>query len=163
MESRDRFSITIGEPIVREGDEAAEPQDPLGELTHLEMGLWLYCYWNNRRIVIAIGGRSFVVELNPDVSIVLDEFRSAIAHLSSGLDAKLSFYELGTSIYFAPEAEDARCVLERSGYVFERGEFRLILAQVVDQLKGFLNGIVRSAADGGYITVTEAQLFLSEK
>ncbi len=161
MDSQDRFSIAIGEPIVQEGDEAAEPQDPLGELTHLEMGLWLYCYWNNCRIVITIGDCSFVIELNPDVSIVLDEFQSAIAHLSSGQDAKLSFYELSTSIYFAPEAEDVRCVLERDGYVFEHGEFRLILAQVVDQLKDFLSGIVNSAADGGYITVTEARLFLS--
>jgi len=134
MNNQDQFSITIGDSISREHDEAADPQDPLGELTDFEMGLWRYCYQNNRRILITVGDRSLVIELDLDVSIIFDELKDAIARLSSMQDAKISFYELSATIHLTIEAESVRCVLECYGYVWTRPHHRLLVWEEINLL-----------------------------
>jgi len=152
----------VGEPTVYDYDESVELLD-LNGLTHLEAGLWRYCYDNSRRVVIAIGDTSFIIETNPDVSVVLDELPRIVSCLSSGQDTALSFYELGKTLYFTPRNGRVTCVLQCDGEVPNYREFTLLPTQVLDQIDSLLHSIVQGAVDGGYITVAEAQVFLDSE
>jgi hypothetical protein len=163
------FTIHLEEP----NDEkyADAPDDSLGELSHFELGLKLFCFECDRLISIEIGEEKLNVFLDPDICMLLeDELPKRLSELSQGKPINIEFVEsVCITLELQPLAKDRiSCNLKKFGYLSpnqftlksRNQHFELNKNQVVTELKEFVEQLMEMALNGGYITSEEKQEFL---
>lgn len=153
-----KFDIKLDQPWEAY---SAPPADPLGELTHLEMGLWQFCYEHNHRVLIQIGEEERFVFLDYDFSLILPEFPNIIHELSSGRNSELDFSESYFYIKFEASNNKVKCSLNDFGSKVKTQKFEFAQSQILEVLKLFLDEIVRLVVAGGYIQSEAAREFLA--
>ena len=170
MNNLHQFKIQLGEPLLEKF--ADPPEDVLGELSHLEIGIRRFCYESDRPILIEIGEEQIQVFLDPDISILLeDNFPTQIAQLSRGETIRLEFVEsCCVTIELVPLGNKLNCNLRYFGYSDNSKnfsldgsykQFQLDRQQVLETLTNFLIKIADMATETGYITKPERDDFLS--
>ena len=92
MNNYSNFTIQLEAP---NGEQYADPpEDSLGELSHFELGLKLFCFECDRPVSIESGAQKVNVFLDPDICIILeDELPKRISELSQGKPIKIEFVE----------------------------------------------------------------------
>ncbi|HLO87612.1 MAG TPA: hypothetical protein VK203_21760 [Nostocaceae cyanobacterium] len=154
-----KFYIKLDEPAKVE--RFLPPEDPLGELSHLEMGLRLFCFENNRKVLLKLGNKRKEIFLDPDIILILDELPEKIYQLLIGQNIELDFTESAFSISFeVVDIWKINCIWKEYGYSYETNNFILDRVQVLYTLKDFLNGIVSKAAKKHYISDKEKEEFM---
>lgn len=138
------------------------PEDPLNELTPLELGMWRFCYENNRRVSIQFGKKKEFVFLENDFSIVLPELPVIITNLLRGISTELDFAESHFYIKFEIAGDKINGSIVKSGVQPEEWKYEFDRFQIIKVLKRFLIEIVCMAVDGNYISPEEANEFLAD-
>lgn len=163
------FTIQLEEPS---GEQYADPpEDSLGELSHFELGLKLFCFECDHLVSIEIGEEKLNVFLDPDICMLLeDELPKKISELSQGKPIKIEFVEsVCMTLELQPLTNDLiSCNLKRFGYLSpnqftlksKNQHFELNKTQVIAELKEFVEQLMEMALNGGYITPGEKQEFL---
>ena len=150
---------------------ADAPEDSLGEISHFELGLKLFCFECDRPVSIEIGEQKVKVFLDPDICMLLeDELPKKLSELSQGNLINIEFVEsVCITLELQPLAKDRiSCNLKTFGYLSpnqftlksKNQHFELNKAQVITELKGFVEQLMEMAINGGYITPEEKQEFL---
>lgn len=163
------FKIRLEKPNLEH--HADPPDDPLGELSHFELGLRLFCFKCDHLVSIEIGEEKVNVFLDPDICMILeDELPQKISDLSQGKPIQIEFVEsVCLTLELQPLANDKiSCDLKIFGYSSSNHftlksinqHFELNKNQVVTELKQFVEKLMQMALNGGYITVEEKQEFL---
>ncbi|TAF08022.1 MAG: hypothetical protein EAZ77_07840 [Nostocales cyanobacterium] len=154
-----KFYLTLEETVNVE--RFLPPEDPLGELSHLEMGLRRFCFENNRKVLIKLGNKRKEILLDPDISLILEELPEKIYHLLTGQTVELDFPESCLTLCFeAVDIWKIDCIWQEYGYSHETKRFSLERLQVLYVLKNFLNGIVSKAVKNHYISDSEKEEFM---
>ncbi|MEG4329894.1 hypothetical protein, partial [Microcoleus sp. herbarium5] len=92
MNSIQKFNFKLAERFLE--NYADPPEDPLGELTHFEMGWRCFCFEYNHKVFIEIGDAQKEVFLDPDICMMIDNyFPKEIAKLSQGKPIEIDFGE----------------------------------------------------------------------
>ena len=163
------FTIQLEEP---NGEQYADPpEDSLGELSHFELGLKLFCFECDHLVSIEIGEEKLNVFLDPDICMLLeDELPKKISELSQGKPIKIEFVEsVCMTLELQPLTNDLiSCNLKRFGYLSpnhftlksKNQHFELNKTQVIAELKELVEQLMEMALNGGYITPEEKQEFL---
>ncbi len=107
-----KFDIKLEEPW---SAYSGPPEDPLGELTHIEMGLWRFCYECNHRVLIQIGSERKFVFLDYDFSLLLPELPGIISELTICKNIELDFPESYFYIKFQVVDNKINCSLNDFG------------------------------------------------
>jgi hypothetical protein len=154
------FNIKLDEPC--ELELYSRPEDPLGEFSPFEMGLRLFCFEQNHRVLIEISNEKKYVFLDPDICSVIETLPEDISNLSRGETVEIVFSEVMTLINFAPIDEKVVCTLRTFGYSHDAKSFECSLTQVIEALSHFVNELISLAVTGGYIRQEEAELFLNQ-
>ena len=169
MNNYSNFTIHLEEP---NGEKyAGAPDDPLGELSHFELGLKLFCFECDSLVSIEIGQEKVKVFLDPDICMVLeDELPKKISELSQGKSITIEFVEsVCLTLELQPLANDRiSCNFQKFGYLSpneftlksQNQQFQLHKTQFITELKEFLEQLMQMAVNGGYITPEEKQEFL---
>lgn len=154
----------------RSESKADPPQDPLGELSHFELGLRHFCYECNYPISIEIGDEKRQVFLDPDICLVLEDgFPGKIGDLFHHQPIELEFTEsCCIVIELVPNTNTINCKLKEFGYLsgrdftlnYREKYFELNFIKVLEELKRFVSQILQMAVESGYITPEEKQEFL---
>jgi hypothetical protein len=164
-----KFKIRLKEPDLL--NDAEPPDDPLGELTHFELGIRRFCFECNHLVVLEIGAEKLEVFLDPDICMILSSgLPEQISQLSQGKKIQIEFCEsICLSLVFQPLKSDRiDCTVKKFGYISEK-HFTLKTSdrlcelnqtQVLTEFKQFLEQLMQMAVDGGYITAEENQAFL---
>ena len=163
------FKIRLKEPDLF--NDAEPPEDPLGELTHFQLGIRRFCFECNHVVVLEIGAEKFQVFLDPDICMILESgLPEQINQLSQGQQIQIDFFEsMCLFLVFQPLKSDRlRCTVKKIGYISEKHFtlktsdrlFELNQTQVLTELKQFLEQLMQMAVTGGYITGEEKQGFL---
>ncbi|MEG4227733.1 hypothetical protein QUA35_16770 [Microcoleus sp. N9_B2] len=163
------FTIQLEKPNCEQY--ADPPDDSLGELSHFELGLKLFCFECDSLVSIEIGQEKVKVFLDPDICMLLeDELPKKISELSQGNPINIEFVEsVCMTLELHPLANDKiSCNLKRFGYLSpnqftlksRNQHFELNKTQVITELKGFVEQLMEMALNGGYITPVEKQEFL---
>ena len=160
MNGTEKFKMQLDEPWGWEN--LAPPEDPLGELSNLEMRLRRFCFECNHRVSIEVGERKFDVFLDPDIILILADLPQKISELSRGKKIEIEFPESYREIAFMPVDGEIRCTLRRFGQAVQRQRFLLERTQVLEALRGFLEELVCLALDGGYVSPEQGHEFLTE-
>jgi hypothetical protein len=155
------FNIKLDER--RESELDSRPEDRLDEFSPFEMGLRLFCFEQNHRVLIEIGNEKRYVSLYPDICSVIEELPEQIANLSRGETVEIIFSEVMRSIDFAPIDEKVVCTLRTFGYSQDAKSFECSLTQVTEALSNFVNELIQSAVTGGYISREDADQFLNRE
>jgi hypothetical protein len=169
MNNYSNFKIHLEEP---NGEKYADaPDDSLGELSHFELGLKLFCFECDRLVSIEVGEEKIKVFFDPDICMLLeDEIPKKLSELSQGKPIKIEFVEsVCITLELQPLANDRiSCNLNKFGYLSpnqftlkSRNQyFELNKTQVITELKEFVEQLMEMALNGGYITADEKQEFL---
>jgi hypothetical protein len=169
MNNYSNFTIHLEEP---NGEKYADaPDDTLGELSHFELGLKLFCFECDRLVSIEIGEEKLNVFLDPDICMLLeDELPKKLSELSQGKPINIEFVEsVCITLELQPLAKDRiSCNLKKFGYLSpnqftlksRNQHFELNKTQVITELKEFVEQLMEMALNGGYITLEEKQEFL---
>ncbi|MFB2834294.1 hypothetical protein [Floridanema evergladense] len=152
------FNFKIEEPWIWEGLEA--PDDPLNELSDLEMGLRLFCFEWNHKVSLEVGDTKKDIFLDPDVVLIIEELPDKIAQLSKGKKGDIHFPESYLILELVPMGDTINCNLRNFGYSTEQKNFQLNKSQFLEVLTNFLEEIVSKAVAGGYIKASEGEEFL---
>jgi len=160
MNNPQKIEILLGNPCLE--SYADPPEDPLGELSHFEMGLRRFCYESDRPVLIKIGNEQIQVFFDPDICMLFeDRFPEQIFQLSQGKEIELFFPESSrTVINLIPAGNKINCILNKFGTRSDRYECELETEQVLKTLKSFLEEVMQLAVEEGYITPEEKQEFL---
>ena len=71
MNNYSNFTIQLEQPNCEKY--ADPPEDSLGELSHFELGLKLFCFECDRPVSIEIGAQKVKVFLDPDICMLLED------------------------------------------------------------------------------------------
>jgi hypothetical protein len=152
------FNLKIEESWIWEGLEA--PDDPLNELSDLEMGLRLFCFEWNHRISLEVGDAKKDIFLDPDIVLVIEELPEKIAQLSKGKKVDIDFSESYLILELVPLENTIACNIRNFGYSTEQKSFQLNKSQVLEVLTNFVIELINKAVAGGYIKALEGEEFL---
>jgi hypothetical protein len=169
MNNYSNFKIHLEEPNCEKY--ADPPDDSLGELSHFELGLKLFCFECDRPVSIEIGAEKIKVFFDPDICMILeDNLPQKLSDLSQGKPIQIEFVEsVCITLELQPLANDKiSCNLKRFGYLSpkqftlksQNQHFQLNKNQVITELKEFVEQLIEMALNGGYITPEEKQQFL---
>ncbi|BAZ31261.1 hypothetical protein NIES4074_37330 [Cylindrospermum sp. NIES-4074] len=154
------FSLQLAKPFKK--DWFLAPEDPLGELSHLEMGLRRFCFEENCEVLLKIGYDDKKLFLDPDIILILDELPEKISQLSNDQKIELSFPESCLIIHFEPvhRYRQINCTLKKYGQSVEHSNFPLYEDVVLRELADFVRQIGSQAVAKEYITDEEKCEFL---
>ncbi|MFB2935188.1 hypothetical protein ACE1B6_07905 [Aerosakkonemataceae cyanobacterium BLCC-F154] len=152
------FNLKIEEPWIWEG--LKPPDDPLNELSDLEIGLRLFCFEWNHRISLEVGDAKKDIFLDPDIVLVIEELPNKIAQLSKGKKVNIDFPESYLILELVPLENTIDCHIRNFGYSTEQKSFPLNKSQVLEVLTNFVTELINKAVAGGYIKATEGEEFL---
>ncbi|MEG3860794.1 hypothetical protein [Microcoleus sp. herbarium12] len=160
MNSSQKFNFKLGERFLE--DWADPPEDPLGELSHFEMGWRRFCFEYNHKVLIEIGDAQKEVFLDPDICMMIESnFPKEIANLSQGRKIVISFADSWFVITLLPTDDRIICTLTKFGNSCWEKVFECDRTHVLDVLRGFLQEVMQLAVDQGYITLFEKEEFIS--
>jgi hypothetical protein len=143
-------------------DNYLPPDDPLGELSHFEMGLRRFCYERNHRVIIDACDRKIEVCLHPDLSLLIQRLPEKISDLSRGNEVILELSESWMDIKFSPANGKLVGSLQTFGEAPDVKTCELNSAEVITALTRFVQDVIQSAVAGGYVTEDDARKFLRE-
>ncbi len=159
MNSSQKFNFKLGERFLEEW--ADPPEDPLGELSHFEMGWRCFCFEHNHKVLIEIGDAQKEVFLDPDICMMIESnFPEEIAKLSQGKPIEIDFGESWFTIMLLPIDNKINCTWIKFGTSCWEKQFECDRAQVLDALRGFLTEVMQLAVDKGFITAEEKEEFI---
>jgi len=160
MNSSQKFNFKLAERFLE--NYAEPPEDPLGELSHFEMGWRLFCFECDHKVLIEIGEEKIEVFLDLDISMMIeDNFPQEIAKLSQGQKISIDFPESWFMIRLLPTDDRISCTLRKFGTSCWEKHFEFDRTHVLDVLRGFLQEVMQLAVDKGYITLEEKDEFIS--
>ncbi len=138
------------------------PDDPLGELSDFELGLRMFCYEYDHKVIVEIGETKFNVFLEPDICMLLeDRFPQQIGELEQGKTIRLEFVEsYWIIIKFVPVGKEIKCYLREFGYSNDERLVILNKQQVLDELRRFLTQFMELAVNFGYISLEDKNEFI---
>jgi hypothetical protein len=153
------LKFSPGQKIIRE-NWFSPPEDPLGELSHLEMGLRRFCFERNRKIFIEFGNIRKEIFLDPDIILILNELPVKYYQLLKGKKIELSFPESKIVIYLEPiDIWIIDCTWQEFGTAHIQKHFILQKSQVLAVIQSFLDKIINEAVDKGYIKEADEKEF----
>jgi hypothetical protein len=169
MNNYSNFTIQLEQPNYEKY--ADPPDDSLGELSHFELGLKLFCFECDYLVSIEIGAEKLNVFLDPDICMLLeDELPKKLSELSQGKPIKIEFVEtVCLTLELQPLTNDKiSCNFKEFGYLSpsqftlrsRNQHFELNKNQIITELKEFVEQLMEMALNGGYITPVEKQEFL---
>ena len=160
MNSSQKFNFKLAERFLE--NYAEPPEDPLGELSHFEMGWRCFCFEYNHKVLIEIGDAQKEVFLDPDICMMIDNyFSKEIAKLSQGQKISIDFPESWFMIRLLPRDDRISCTLSKFGTSGWEKHFEFDRTQVLDVLRGFLEKVMQLSVDKGFITAEEKEEFIS--
>jgi hypothetical protein len=161
MSTLDRLKIEIEQPC--SSANYVRPDDPLGELTPLELGLRQFCYDQNHRVSIRVGDQQFQVLLFPDVSLLIYWLPGKLENLAHGATIELEFPERMFNLELALAIGHTVCTVHWFGLRNEYKQFSLDLHSTLEELHQFLESLLDAATLAGYITAEDASGFLPKR
>ena len=150
----DVFRIQLGEPDTSEN--FLPPEDPLGELTPLEIGLVRFCFEQNRRVAVHVGPHTSDVGLFPDMCSLLAHLPEKLSRLARGEKTQLEFPESMINIKLSGEEGSTACDVRTFGRNPRTERYQCDRSQIIGALENVLNEIVRLAVRGGYVDARDA-------
>jgi hypothetical protein len=160
MNSSQNFNFKLAERFLE--NYADPPEDPLGELSHFEMGWRRFCFEFDHKVLIEIGDEKIEVFLDLDISMMIENnFPQEIAKLSQGQKISIDFPESWFMIRLLPREDRISCTLRKFGTSCWEKHFEFDRTHVLDVLRGFLEEVMQLAVDKGYITAQEKEEFIS--
>ncbi|MEG4426305.1 MULTISPECIES: hypothetical protein [unclassified Microcoleus] len=160
MNSSPKFNFKLAERFLE--NYAEPPEDPLGELSHFEMGWRRFCFECDHKVLIEIGDEKIEAFLDLDISMMIENnFPQEIAKLSQGQKISIDFPESWFMIRLLPTDDRISCTLRKFGTSCWEKHFEFDRTQVLDALRGFLHEVMQLAVDKGYITLEEKDEFIS--
>ena len=159
MNSRQKFNFKLAERFLE--NYAEPPEDPLGELSHFEMGWRRFCFEFDHKVLIEIGDEKIEALLDLDISMMIENnFPQEIAKLSQGQKMSIDFPESWFMIRLLPRDDRISCTLRKFGTSCWEKHFEFDRTHVLDVLRGFLQEVMQLAVDKGYITLEEKEEFI---
>lgn len=159
MNNRQKINFKLSERFLE--NYAEPPEDPLGELSHFEMGWRRFCFEFDHKVLIEIGDEKIEVFLDLDISMMIeDNFPQEIAKLSQGQKISIDFPESWFMIRLLPRDDRISCTLRKFGTSCWEKHFEFDRTHVLDALRGFLEEVMQLAVDKGYITLEEKEEFI---
>ena len=160
MNKVEQFKIRLGERNLE--NFADPPDDPLGELSDFELGLRMFCYEYDHKVIVEIGETKFNVFLEPDICMLLeDRFPEQVGELEQGKMIRLEFAESCCLIIkFVPIGKEIKCYLREFGYSNDERLVMLNKQQVLDELRRFLTELMAIAVNFGYISLEDENEFI---
>lgn len=160
MNNIEQFKIRLAERILE--NFVDPPDDPLGELSPFELGLRMFCYEYDHKVIVEIGKTKFNVFLEPDICMLLeDRFPEQIGELEQGKTIRLEFAEsCWLIIKFVPIGKEIKCYLREFGYSTDERIVMLNKQQVLDELRRFLTELMELAVNLGYISLEDKNDFI---
>jgi len=159
MNSSQKFNFKLSERFLE--NYAEPPEDPLGELSHFEMGWRRFCFEFDHKVLIEIGDEKIEVFLDLDICMMIENnFPQEIAKLSQGKPIEIDFGESWFTIMLLPIDNKINCTWIKFGTSCWEKQFECDRAQVLDVLRGFLEEVMQLAVDKGYITLEEKEEFI---
>ncbi|HKE74208.1 MAG TPA: hypothetical protein VKB57_11370 [Acidimicrobiales bacterium] len=152
----DELHFRIGPRWTRET--FAVPDDPLGELSDLEMGLLRYAVEENAEVTVAVGEDEWRVLLFPDISALVLQLAPIAQDLERGVPVELSLPESQLVISFG--AGDAAMVRHFGGRVAE-SPHTVDRSQVAGELRRFQHDVLGRAASDRYVDQADVAEFLA--
>ena len=160
MNSRQKFNFKLAERFLE--NYAEPPEDPLGELSHFEMGWRRFCFEFDHKVLIEIGDEKIEALLDLDISMMIENnFPQEIAKLSQGQKMSIDFPESWFMIRLLPRDDRISCTLRKFGTSCWEKHFEFDRTHVLDVLRGFLQEVMQLAVDKDYITLEEKEEFIS--
>jgi hypothetical protein len=133
------------------------PEDPLGELTPLELGLWRFCFEHNHPVLLVVGQVEEELELNTDFSLLLPHRLPAeVGDFQRGKAVEIHFAEAQLYLRLNPQGDSTRAVIESYGYRLYSHEMTLHTSPVAETWHTFLEDLFSQAVHGGYISASDA-------
>jgi hypothetical protein len=137
------------------------PEDPLGELSDLEMNLRRFCYEYNQQVFFTIFDEKVRVFLEPDICLILDKLPQKIANLALGKSIEICFTESACRVIkFIPFGEKLICHFRSFGSFCEEKTFELDKPIVLSEFSNFLEQLMDLAVEKSYISIAEKKLLL---
>ena len=159
MNSRQKFNFKLAERFLE--NYAEPPEDPLGELSHFEMGWRRFCFEFDHKVLIEIGDEKIEALLDLDISMMIENnFPQEIAKLSQGQKMSIDFPESWFMIRLLPRDDRISCTLRKFGTSCWEKHFEFDRTHVLNTLRGFLQEVMQLAVDQGYITLEEKEEFI---
>ena len=159
MNSSQKFNFQLAERFLE--DWADPPEDPLGELSHFEMGWRCFCFEYDHKVLIEIGDEKIQLFLDIDICLMIeDNFPQEIYKLSQGQKIAIDFPESWLMIRLLPIDDRISCTLTKFGTSGWEKVFEFDRTQVLNTLRGFLQEVMQLAVDKGYITLEEKEEFI---
>jgi hypothetical protein len=160
MNKVEKFKIRLAERNLE--NFADPPDDPLVELSEFELGLRIFCYQYDHKVIVEIGKTKFNVFFDPDICMLLeDRFAQHIGDLEQGKTIRLDFVEsYWLMMKFVPFGNDIKCYLREFGYSTEERLVMLNKQQVLDELRRFLTELMDMAVNLGYISLEDKNEFI---
>ncbi|MEG4986395.1 hypothetical protein QUB08_11580 [Microcoleus sp. BR0-C5] len=159
MNSSPKFNFKLAERFLE--NYAEPPEDPLGELSHFEMGWRRFCFECDHKVLIEIGDEKIEAFLDLDISMMIENnFPQEIAKLSQGQKISIDFPESWFMIRLLPREDRISCTLRKFGTSCWEKHFEFDRTHVLDALRGFLEEVMQLAVDKGYITLEEKEEFI---
>ena len=159
MNSSQKFNFKLSERFLE--NYAEPPEDPLGELSHFEMGWRRFCFEFDHKVLIEIGDEKIELFLDLDISMMIENnFPQEIAKLSQGQKISIDFPESWFMIRLLPREDRISCTLRKFGTSCWEKQFECDRTHVLDVLRGFLEEVMQLAVDKGYITLEEKEEFI---
>lgn len=160
MNGNYRFEIRLQERNLE--NLAPPPDDPLGELSALELGIRKFCYEYDHKVLVKVGNEEFYVFLDPDICMILeDNLPQLIADLETGIAIELEFAESYWIILkFVPIDKEIKCYLREFGYSTDERIAILNQQQVLDELRRFLAELMELAVNLDYISLEDKNEFI---
>ncbi|MEG3836094.1 hypothetical protein QUA46_16690 [Microcoleus sp. MON2_D6] len=159
MNSSPKFNFKLAERFLE--NYAEPPEDPLGELSHFEMGWRRFCFECDHKVLIEIGDEKIEAFLDLDISMMIENnFPQEIAKLSQGQKISIDFPESWFMIRLLPTDDRISCTLRKFGTSCWEKHFEFDRTQVLNTLRGFLQEVMQLAVDKGYITLEEKEEFI---
>ncbi|NJM62299.1 MAG: hypothetical protein HC849_22210 [Oscillatoriales cyanobacterium RU_3_3] len=160
MKSSKIFNFKLSERFLE--NYADPPEDPLGELSHFEMGWRLFCFERDRKVLLEIDDEKIQLFLDLDICLTIENnFPQEIAKLSQGEKIEIDFPESWLMIRLLPQNNKIVCTLTKFGTSYWEKQFEFDRPQVLDALRNFLEEVMQLAVDEGYITLSEKEEFIS--
>ena len=154
------FALRRGAPITEHY--ASAPDDPLGELTAVEIGLRRFCFDLNCDVIVEVGAYQATILLYPDISIALDDLPNVISEIAVGEKTLLAFPDSTLDLNFTPSFQGLVCTLSHFGTALWEKSTEVSQEQVLRELKHFYTSIIEQAITLGYIPAVEGQALLTE-
>jgi hypothetical protein len=160
MNNIEQFKIRLAERNLEKFVDP--PDDPLGELSDFELGLRMFCYEYDHKVIVEIGETKFNVFLEPDICMLLeDRFPEQIGELEQGKIIRLEFAEsCCLMIKFVPISDEIQCYLREFSYSTEERIVMLNKQQVLDELRRFLTELMELAVNLGFISLEDKNEFI---